>query len=218
LAAGSSAEALSGMAESMVLSGEAGGGSAKIEELFDRALQIDPRAPKALFYTALSSLRAGNLPVARERFSTMLSLNPPEDVRAALQKQIAEIDAQLMPARVDERTAVRVQVSVAAEMRARYEASAKAGATLFVFVRGPQAGPPLAVKRLATPLPQAVALSAADAMMAGNAIKPGQRVTVAARLSASGSPLAQPGDLSGEIEYLAGKDGQRELVISQLAP
>jgi cytochrome c-type biogenesis protein CcmH len=217
LAAGTSAEALSGMAETMALAGD-GGSGAKIEELFNRALQIDPRSPKALFYTALSALHAGNLPLARDRFTAMLTLNPPADVRSALEKQITELDAQLAPPRVDAGTAVRVQISVAASLRTRYEASANAGATLFVFVRGPEGGAPLAVKRLATQLPQMLALSAADAMIAGNAIKPGQKVRVAARLSASGSPAAQSGDLSGEILYVAGKEGQRELTISEVAP
>jgi cytochrome c-type biogenesis protein CcmH len=217
LSAGTSAEALSGMAETLALAGD-GSNAPKVEELFNRALQIDPRSPKALFYTALSALHDGNLQVAHDRFSTMLSLNPPADVRSALEKQIAELDAQLKPAAVDPRTAVRVQITVAAGLRARYEASVSAGATLFVFVRGPEGGPPLAVKRLATRLPQTIALSAADAMIAGNAIKPGQRVRVAARLSTSGSPLAQPGDLSGEMLYVAGKDGERELAISQIAP
>jgi hypothetical protein len=148
----------------------------------------------------------------------MLTLELPPDVRSALQKQIESIDAQLAPTAIDARTAVHVNVSVSPELRARFEASAAKGATLFVFVRGPEGGAPLAAKRLASQLPQAVVLSSADAMMPSHAIQPGQAVKVAARLSAGGSPLPQSGDLSGEIAYTAGKDGARELVISQVVP
>jgi cytochrome c-type biogenesis protein CcmH/NrfG len=98
------ADGLSGLAESLALDGD-NSNDAQVETLFNRALQLNPRSPKALLYTALSALHDGRLPAARERFVTMLSLgDAPAEVRAALEKQIAAIDSQLKPADVDPRT------------------------------------------------------------------------------------------------------------------
>jgi cytochrome c-type biogenesis protein CcmH len=89
---------------------------------------------------------------------------------------------------------------------------------LFVFVRSPDGGPPLAVKRSGVRLPQDVDLSAADAMVAGRAVQPGQSVSVVARISASGSALPQSGDLFGEIHYVAGQSGPQGLEIDRRTP
>jgi cytochrome c-type biogenesis protein CcmH len=93
-----------------------------------------------------------------------------------------------------------------------------ANASLFVFVRSPDGGPPLAAKRSPASLPQDVALSAADSMIAGRALTPGQSVSVIARISTSGSPLPLPGDLYGQIDTVAGKSGPRALQIDRLSP
>ena len=61
-------------------------------------------------------------------------------------------------------------------------------------------------------------LSAADAMVAGHGVRPGQPVSVVARLSVSGNPLPQSGDLYGEINTVAGKSGAQALQIDKLNP
>jgi hypothetical protein len=66
--------------------------------------------------------------------------------------------------------------------------------------------------------PQHVDLSASDSMMASNRIKPGQRVEVMARISASGAPTASPGDLYGALTAVAGGSALRQLSIDQRNP
>lgn len=212
LTPGGNAVALSGMGEAMLLSGD----TARTEQaaaLIERALQLDPRAPKALFYGGLIAYRQGRLDVARQRFSAMLALSPPENVRAALQKEIDEIDARQHPV-LDAATAIHLHVTLAPALAGKLPANA----SLFVFVRSPDGGPPLAAKRSPVSLPQDVELSASDSMIAGRAITPGQSVSVIARISASGSPLPVSGDLYGQIDYLAGKSGPRALQIDRLSP
>jgi cytochrome c-type biogenesis protein CcmH len=214
LANGGNAAALAGMGEAMLL-GQDGGQAAQAGAYLERALQLDPRSPKALFYSALLATRAGKLEVARARFATMLTLTPPPppNVRAALQKEIEQIDLQLHPP-VDAATAIHLHVTLAAALAAKVPPNA----SLFVFVQGPGGGAPLAVKRSAATLPQDVVLSADDAMISQHAVQPGQKVTVVARISASGSPLARSGDLYGQINYVAGKTGPRALEIDKLSP
>ena len=212
LTPGGNAVALAGMGEALLL----GGDSARAEqaaEFIEHALQLDATVPKALFYGAIIAYRQGHLDVARARFSAMLAQSPPENVRAALQKEIDEIDAKLHPA-VDPATAIHLHVTLAPALAGKLPANA----SLFVFVRAPGGGAPLAAKRSDASLPQDVDLSAADSMIAGHGVQPGQNVSVIARLSGSGSPLAHSGDLYGQIEYVAGKSGPRALQIDKLSP
>lgn len=94
VAGGHSADALVGEAEALTLTddsqltGQAG-------ELIERALAIDPTSPQALFFGAAAAMRRGELPVARARFSKLLTLNPPANIKAILQKEISGIDRQL---------------------------------------------------------------------------------------------------------------------------
>jgi cytochrome c-type biogenesis protein CcmH len=97
---GRSADALIGEADALMqiddtqITGQAG-------QLVERALAIDPSSPKALFFGAAVALRRGDLPLARARFSRLLGLNPPADVKAILQQEISGIDRQLAAAHPD---------------------------------------------------------------------------------------------------------------------
>jgi cytochrome c-type biogenesis protein CcmH len=209
---GQDAEALLGIGESMLLSGDAALGE-RAPDYVERALQINPRSPKALFYGAVIAYHQDRLQVARERFSALLALNPPDNVRAAVEKEIDDIDTRLHP-KLDEATAIHLHVTLAAALADKMPPNA----SLFVFVPSAAGGPPLAVKRNAATLPQDVALSAADSMISGRSIQAGQKVSVVARISASGSPLPSKGDLYGQIDYVVGKSGDRPLEIDKLNP
>lgn len=219
LAQGRSADALAGMAETELLGGAAAGSIAdgvagRAAQQLERALQLEPDNGKALFYSAMIAMQTGNPALARQRFSALRDGNVPPDVAAALDKQIAALDEAAKPPAVDAATAVRLTVRVSESLRARVPAQAP----LFVFVRGAAAGPPLAVKRLRATLPAEVTLSAADSMIAGNGLKPGQKVTVVARVSAGGGPVAVSGDVFGEVSTTAGARGTQTLTIDQVTP
>lgn len=94
LAEGRNADALVGMAEALILQDEKElDGTAG--QYIEKALALDPKSGKAQFYGAAAALRKGNLPLARERFSALLSLDPPENVKPVLEQQIAAIDQKL---------------------------------------------------------------------------------------------------------------------------
>jgi len=213
LSHGTSADALNGLGETIVYEND----SSRVAEaaaLFDRALQLDPHSPQALFYTAVSLLNAGNLELARARFAELRELGPPPQVVAALDKQIGAIDAEIARQRPDPATSIHLNVRLTPALAA----SAPKQGVLFVFVRSPQGGPPLAVKRLNLEFPQRVELSANDSMIASNRIKPGQRVEVMARISVRGTPMASTGDLFGVLTAVAGGPALRVLSIDQRSP
>jgi len=94
LAGGKNADALVGQAEALILEDENQlDGTAG--RLIEKALTLDPKSGKALFFGGAAAIRRGDLPTARDRFASLLALNPPENVRGLLQQQIAAIDEKL---------------------------------------------------------------------------------------------------------------------------
>lgn len=228
LAGGKNSEALIGEAEALAR-GDETELDRRAGRLVEQALALDPGSGKALFFGAAVAMRRGELPLARERFTRLLALNPPDNIKPLLQKQIDSIDQQLagggpgagpagQPAvagATDPAAKVRINVTLAPTLAQ----SAPGSSPLFVFVRDPQRpGPPLAVKRLDSHFPQTVELTASDSMMPGRAIVAGQKVQVVARIARSGNPVGASGDPFGESAYLVGRDGLINIVIDHITP
>jgi cytochrome c-type biogenesis protein CcmH len=235
LANGQNAEALVGMAEALALQDETQLGG-KAGELIERALVLDPTSGRAVFYGAVAALRRNELPLARERFSKLLTFNPKGDVRSIIERQIADIDAQLggppsggasaggsspgAPATAQANPATPTPaVHVKVTLSAKLSASVPSNASLFVLVRDPrQAGPPLAVKRLTSSFPQTVELTTADSMLPNHTFSAGQLVEVVARVSRSGNPIGSSGDPFGLAAHRVGEDGVVDIVIDHVTP
>src|SRR5215468_4601242 len=94
LSGGKSAEALTGEAEALALSDENELDN-RAARLIDQALALEPDSGKALFFGAAVAARRGDLPLARQRFAKLLSLNPPAAIRPMIEQQIAAIDEKL---------------------------------------------------------------------------------------------------------------------------
>ena len=234
LAGGKNTEALIGEAEALAR-GDETELDRRAGRLIEQALALDPNSGKALFFGAAVAMRRGELPLARERFTKLLALDPPDNIKPLLQKQIDSIDQQLaggapagpqpagagragpppVAAATDPAAKVRINVTLAPTL-----AQAASGSSpLFVFVRDPQRpGPPLAVKRLDSHFPQTVELTASDSMLPGRAIAAGQKVQVVARIARSGNPVGASGDPFGESAYLVGRDGLINIVIDHITP
>lgn len=227
LSEGRNTEALTGEAQALALADESEL-DGRAGRLIEQALALEPDSGKALFLGAAVAARRGDLPLARQRFAKLLTLNPPDSIRPMIEQQIAAIDQKLSgtpqtaamqqgQSQTDSRGVpplVHVSVTLAPSL-----AASAGGAPLFVFVRDPaQGGPPLAVKRLESHFPQDVALSPADSMVPGRVFSAGQSVKVVARIARSGSPVAVSGDPFGEVTYQVGHDGLVSLVIDRLTP
>jgi cytochrome c-type biogenesis protein CcmH len=238
LSGGKSAEALTGEAEALAM-GDQSELDGRAGELIERALVLEPNSGKALFYGAVAAARRGNLPLARQRFTSLLAMNPPDQVRTFLEQQITAIDQRLNgqageggaaaatgaaraaastpatpAAAADAAGSVRVKITLSPAL-----AQPAGSFPLFVFVRDPaHPGPPLAARRLASEFPQTVELTPKDSMIAGRTFHPGDSVAVVARIARSGTAVGASGDPFGEITYRVGKDGLASLVIDHLTP
>jgi cytochrome c-type biogenesis protein CcmH len=94
LADGKSSDALIGEAEALAL-GDMTELQGRAGRLVEQALAIDPNSSKALFFGGAAALRRGELPLARDRFAKLLTLDPPANVKTMLEQQVAAIDRQL---------------------------------------------------------------------------------------------------------------------------
>jgi cytochrome c-type biogenesis protein CcmH len=228
LAGGRNSDALSGLGEALVL-GEQSDLKGEAGRLFEKALEIDPRSIRALFYGAVSAYDRGDTGLARTRFQLLLTGNPPPDVRRLIERQLQSMDVEAQQrAGAPAATAAPPAPAAAASATLRLHvtldpavaARATAGAPLFVSVRlAGQGGPPLAARRLVARFPQDVDLGAADSMIAGRGLTVGQEVEITARIANGGSAAPLAGDPVGSLRLTVGsKDERLTLAISRLTP
>lgn len=62
--------------------------------LAERALAADPENPKALWYAGLAAERRGDAAAAAARWRALLDQDPPEALRAAITRRLAEIERE----------------------------------------------------------------------------------------------------------------------------
>lgn len=210
LSDGRSIEARLGLAEARIILDPASLSGAVGDEI-ETVLKAEPRNPKGLWYGGLLSLARGQTALAQERWRTLLELSPPERVRQIIETQLAELDGATAggarPATVPaaasataDSSGIRVTVSVSESLRKQVPPSAP----LFIFVRGAgNAGPPLAVvRRQASDLPLSLEISDADSMLPGRTLASVATATLVARISLEGDPIAKPGDLYGQAQWV----------------
>jgi len=221
IANGQNVQAIIGIAEALLAQDfeQIRGGAG---HLIERALVLEPNNSKALLYGAFAAMSRGETATARERFTRMLTLNPPDEIRHIIEKQLMALDgaapAEVAPA-AEGAPSPEATVAVHVTLAPSLASKVPAGALLFVAARDPQApGPPFAAKRLPATFPVNVELSAADAMMPSRRISAGQKLEIVARVALGGTPTATSGDPFGQVSYHVGKDGRLNIVIDRLAP
>lgn len=185
------------LADRNALAGEAA-------EIIEAVLARDPVNAKALWYGGMVALGRGDTAVARDRWTRLLALEPPPQVRQIIAEQVARLDADAgSPAPGDAGARIPLRVSVDPALAPRIQP----GATLFLFARaGEGGGPPLAVaRRDAAGLPIDTELSDADSMVPGRSLAGAGEVRVTARVANDGEALAAPGDVYGEALWRPGQ-------------
>ena len=200
------------------LGGEAG-------QLVEEVVAEQPDNPKALFYGGMVALFRGDEALARARWEKVLTLSPPDNVREILEPQIAALGAgsesvESTAATVEpaaesaDNSAIAVNVSLDESLINRVSGNA----IMFVLARRPGVpGPPIAaVRTVAASLPATLSISDANTMIAGNTLAGLSEVEIVARISASGGPIAGPGDLYGEAIWRVGAGRRVDIIVDQI--
>ncbi|MGH8699789.1 MAG: c-type cytochrome biogenesis protein CcmI [Burkholderiales bacterium] len=176
------------------------------ERIIALALKVDPKNVKALALAGTAAFENKDFKGAIAYWRKILEVVPPDsDMADSIRDSIADaqalaggaVKAQPAPARAAASApgAVSGTVQLAPALAARVAPAD----TVFVFARAAD-GPrmPLAVTRKqARELPTAFTLDDTMAMAVGMKLSDHARVVVGARISKSGNPTPQPGDLEG---------------------
>ncbi len=193
-------------------------------ELVKRGLEISPRDPTGLWLAGLAAEQRKEYRLAHEYWRSMLPLIS-EDVEssteirrlmAILEKRDPSIEAVTTVAVAPAGASISLMVDLDVKLRDQ----AAPGDSVFVYARAMQGPPmPLAVKKLTVgDLPASVSLSDSDAMMPTMKLSSFDQVVIGARISKSGNPVAQVGDLFVEMKFVDSKNPPSDLslLISQV--
>ncbi|MEO7073215.1 MAG: hypothetical protein ABI300_09765 [Rhodanobacter sp.] len=179
-------------------------------ELLRRAVALQPDSQRGLWLLGISDFQQARYRDAQATWRLLLpQLEPGSSVAKAVADQIAVAGARAGDAPTPTApgvavapaaTALQVQVAVAPALQSKI---AK-GDVLFVYARAADTdasalSAPVAVARLdAAALPASVSLTDAMAMTPQHRLSSAGKVFVGARISRSGQPMAQAGDLEGD--------------------
>jgi cytochrome c-type biogenesis protein CcmH len=192
------------------------------EELALRALQLDPQNLKALALAGTAAFDRGDYRGAAGHWQRMLPLLPAdsEDVRtvqANIDEARAKAGEKKPPAA---KKAAARSLSGTVSLSPKLAARASPDDTVFIFARA-QEGPAMplaAVRRKVRELPARFTLDDSMAMNPQAKLSAHPKVVLVARISKSGSPAAQPGDLEGKSAAVASDAKGVALVIDAVVP
>ena len=216
---GHDAEALVGYAESLVLIDESQI-DGQAAELFEQALKMEPDNPRALWYGGIVAYRRGDMALAQQRWVELQNHELPSELRQVLAQRLAELEqSQGKPRERAVAPATAGAVDITIGIDPGLAARVPPDSTLFVIARRGAGGPPLAVQRHAAGAwPASVRLSDSDAMLPGTSLAAGGPLTLIARISKSGQPIAASGDLFGEVGYDFTSAHPASITINRIVP
>lgn len=182
-------------------------------QFLDKALQLDPENTTALALAGSAAMERGDYVAAITHWQKLVTLLPPDfpqlqmiqdgiaQAREFLSKQpggrekLAKLPAAPQKAKTDQALAITGRVSLSAAMASR----ASPDDFVFILARAAE-GPkmPLAViRKQVKDLPVDFTLDDSMAMQPQMKLSGFDKVVVLARISKSGSPMAQTGDIEG---------------------
>lgn len=216
---GRDAEAVVGYAESLVLNDEREI-DGQAAQLFEQALAMAPDNPRALWYGGITAYRRGDLALAQQRWIELQNHELAPDLRQVLAERLAELEkSQGSPASPGVTPSAAPAIEISIGLSPELAGKVRPDSTLFVIARRGNSGPPLAVSRRAIGTwPVSVSLSDANAMLPGISLADGGPLTLIARISASGQPIAASGDLFGEVGYDFASAHPASITIDRIVP
>lgn len=185
--------------------------------LVEWALEQEPENPRALWFGGLVSLSRGLDQQAADRWTRLLRYEMPDQLRGVIQQQLAGLPPADNVLETPIESGADVFIDVTVNVTDGLRGEAESGSTLYVFVREPgKAGPPLAVKRVEPSFPVSMRLSDANTMIPGSTLADKPVLSISARLSMSGDPIAAAGDLEGTAQWRAVNNGPISLTIDSV--
>lgn len=203
-------------------------------ELVNMALQTDPNDRKGLELAGIHAYQNEDFAQAVEFLDRLLRLMAPDTPYAqeiAKMRGEAQRLAQLSggdqaagarpPSTPDVQGTATQLASVTGSVDVASGLKPQVGdqSTIYLIARAGESGPPLAAARVAMgSFPLQFSLDDSMAMNPANKLSDHKEVVLVARISASGNPIAQPGDLEGRVMGVAVGAKDVKLVIDRVLP
>jgi cytochrome c-type biogenesis protein CcmH len=188
-------------------------------DLVEEVLVTSPGNEAALFWGGIVAAERNQPGVAADRWTRLLATNPPPEIAELLRSQLMALTGRPVaerPPAVATGPVIEVDIRVGEGMMPR---SVGPDAFLYLFARSPAGGPPIVARQLPlASLPGRFELSDADAMIAGRSLAGNETVTVVARISVTGQPTEQPGDIYAEATVDPAAGEIVSLVIDRVVP
>lgn len=214
----------------LLVAGRQGDFSGEPDRLIARALELDANNPKALALAGSGAFERGDFATAARHWEQVLQQVPPsEAIYATILQSVNEARSRVgmaplasaasaAPAQMPQQAAPEegdsLSVSGTVSLAPALAATIEPDQTVFVFVRQPGGGAPVAALRFkAGDLPANFAFEGAQRMSSGPL--PDQ-IVVAARLSRQGDATPQPGDLESTLIPAAPDAVGVEVVIDRV--
>lgn len=193
-------------------------------DIFKQVLKLDPNNTRGLWYGGLLALNAGNRSQAVADWQRLLAQpNVPPQVAQLLRSHLRMLGAN--PASAAQPATANAQgasLQVTIRLAPALKSDVKQGETLYVFVRKPGGGPPLAVRRLkVSNFPMTLTLGDSDSMMKGHDLSSAAGpLEVVVHVSPHGDVAARPGDLVGsrELKSVSGQQTATVVIDSKVGP
>jgi cytochrome c-type biogenesis protein CcmH len=198
----------------------------KARRLAARALEQDPDNQLALWIAGSGAMASGDGARAAELWRRLARQLPAgSDSASMIRGYIAQAEgkkaSEVTIERADKGATAGPEIPVRITLAEDLRSHASPDDTVFIFARAPE-GPPMpvaAVRKKVSDLPVEVTLSDAQAMMAGRKLSGLDRVVIGARVSKSGRPMAQSGDLEGTSDPMpVPPEGDVAITIDRQVP
>ena len=202
-----------------VASGNGGKLSGAPGDFLAEALRLDPDHPKALWLEASMLHEQHRYPEAVGVWQHLASILPAGSsdakIIAANIDEAQRLSGAAAPPTAAQDAARPAQISGEVDIDPALRSKALPSSTLFVFAKAADSpGPPLAVVRTSVDQwPVKFLLNDSQAMMPQRKLSDFQRVIVEARISQSGQPMGQRGDLQGSSGALDPKSDKPIRVV-----
>jgi cytochrome c-type biogenesis protein CcmH len=208
------AEALA-MSTNMIMAGEP-------MEMVNKALQADPNDPKGLELAGIHAFQNEQYAEAVVFLDRLQRLMPSDTFYAQeilRMRNEAQRLANLSSGQAAPAAAAAGSVAGIVDVAPALQAQLNAQSTIYLIARAGEGGPPVAAARVALgAFPFQFRLDDSMAMSPDNTLSKHKEVVLLARISASGNPIAQPGDMEGRLVGVAVGSQDVKLVIDRVLP
>lgn len=182
--------------------------------VFSAVLEADPDSVRGLWYGGLLALDAGQRQLAIDRWQRLLEQDIPPRMASFVTNRLHALGAGASQAGSSAAAggpSIELEIKVAPALVSRLEPDE----TLFIYVRDPAGGPPLAARRMqAKDFPLRLTIGNDDAVIPGHTLAAmiGKEVEVGALVSDSGNASPEPGDLVGSRQVVL-EQGRQTLAL-----